>query len=710
MSTVRAPLAAKLPLQFRHVVIERDRIDVKQRTAEFSFSSDIPIERWFWNETLSHRSGAMKTGRVETGAIPFLEDHNWDGEHRLGVVERIWTDGGKGWAKVRFSPNEPRAQIVFKDIEAGIRNAVSVGYTILEYEEREPENSDDLPEIIVNSWEVLEISSVSVPADSSVGFGRDHQKGGKLYAAQYRGLVRRNMESQSDSQLVAAPHNGNDKPPESAQTYTLEVVNERVKKRGKEIREMYAYGKTWGAEREAQEFIDGERSLQEFKDWIFAEKAKPAPTITGIGMNQREIKQFSIVKAIRELSDVSGPRVLTGIEAEASAAMAKLLKRETGGCFLPPELTIPRMTREQVAVPYPPPPWPTTATPGGGNLVQTEFLPLIEYLRVWTAVRQAGATMLTGLQGNVLIPKQTGPATAYWLIETGPVSFTDQLFTQIALIPRRLSAGTIYSRQLMIQSSPDIEGLVRSDLAEIMAAELDRTALWGTGINNTPTGIYPRTAGRRFEFGNLPLYNGYINGIVILDDEKVNITSGAWLMNPRSWGAGIGTPKFPTAGSTPVIDLTPFGGPSGGTIMGYPVYKTQQIPNVDRLPAPGIPGVPPNTGASYLPYPMFDSRVFFGSWNQLLIGSWAGYEVIVDPYTLAANAQVRVVVLQFADINVRYDEAFTASEDEGHAGFFPLLRTKGNGPTNGPRQEQPAPPHEEAPNLLRGNQGQAKGK
>src|SRR5580704_1524692 len=185
----RGPIREKLPVQYRYVSLERERIDEKALVAEFSFSSDTPVERLFWNEILSHKGDAMKINRAFSGKVPLLEDHNWAGEHRLGVIEKIWVEKDTtGWARARFSSNEPRAKIVFRDILDGIRSAVSVGYTINAYEEIEPEDSDSLPQIVVNDWEVLEISSVSVPADPSVGFGREQEKGGRLYAVQYRGI------------------------------------------------------------------------------------------------------------------------------------------------------------------------------------------------------------------------------------------------------------------------------------------------------------------------------------------------------------------------------------------------------------------------------------------------------------------------------------------------------------------------------------------
>jgi HK97 family phage major capsid protein len=382
--------------------------------------------------------------------------------------------------------------------------------------------------------------------------------------------------------------------------------------------------------------------------WVLTERCNAQPIIkpAEVGLSNREMRNYSIAKALRELSDVSaGPR-LTGIELEASAAMARILKKDPEGFYIPREIMYGPMTRD-VGV----------GTPVGGpgsNLVATELvLPIIDYLRAALVVRSAGARILAGLQGNIAIPKQTGTATAQWRTEVEAILGSDQAFAQIALTPKRLSTMTIYSRQLVVQSSPDIEALIRSDLAAVMATEIDRAALFGTGVAPQPRGILNQVGINRWTFGTDPLFEGYVKAIVAIDDAKVSLTSPAFVANPRSWGAGIATPRFPNTGIT-VIDTG--GGGNGGavswnTCVGYPYYRTQQIPNTG-----------PNEGL-----------VFFGSWDQLLIGAWDGVDLVVDPYSLAPNAQIRVVVHEWADLNVRYPEAFAVSTDPGYPpDLFPL--------------------------------------
>jgi hypothetical protein len=58
-------------------------------------------------------------------------------------------------------------------------------------------------------------------------------------------------------------------------------------------------------------------------------------------------------------------------------------------------------------------------------------------------------------------------------------------------------------------------------------------------------------------------------------------------------------------------------------------------------------------------------QVIFGRWSDVLICSWIGVEILVDPFTLASQAEIRVRSTLLADIAFRYALAFCASADSG---------------------------------------------
>ena len=133
----------------------------------------------------------------------------------------------------------------------------------------------------------------------------------------------------------------------------------------------------------------------------------------------------------------------------------------------------------------------STAANGGGYLVETvnDAASFIELLRNRTVVGELGATILSGLKGNITIPKQTAAGTAYWLSnETTSATESNQTIGQLAMSPKTVGAYTEYSRQLMLQSAPAIDMLIMNDLARVLAIAVDLAALEGNG-SGAPVGI-----------------------------------------------------------------------------------------------------------------------------------------------------------------------------------------------------------------------------
>jgi HK97 family phage major capsid protein len=631
-------LPNQLPVQFRAIELREDHIDKPARRIEFPFSSETPVERWFGLEVLDHAPGSMNTERVNKGAMPFLLDHDWSAQSHIGIVEKVWTSEARGWARVRMSKN-PGPELIWADILDGIRRNISFGYVIDEFEVREPEDGEeesDIPTIIVRKFTPHEISLVTIPADPGVGLGRDaSDKNAKFYAVRMSSPGGRQIKTVKDTDT----------------RFDMAEENGRTEQERKRCVSIMTMGTRYGMEDAARRACEENQTTEQFSNFVLSRKFNASPIASGqmpdLGLSQREVRSYSLVKAIRELSDMERGPKLTGLELDASAAMAKVLNRNPKGFFLPPEITRGPSTRD-LGVTLPP------LASGGGNLVPTEFMPLIEFLRNRLVVRQAGARLLQGLAGDVLIPKQTGTATAQWRTEIQEVDPSDQTFTQVPLTPKRLSSMTILTRQLIAQSAPDIENLVREDLAAVMATTLDFASLFGSGVAPEPRGIINQPGIQRFTFGGGELYLSYVAAVVALDDARIPFNMPAWITSPRSWGAGVSTPRFPNTGLT-VVSESPH--PTASTCLGYRYLTTQQIPNTG-----------PNEGL-----------VFFGDFSQLLIGMWDGVDVLVDPYTLSGSARIRVVMHHFADIAVRHAEAFAVSTDPGYPPV-PPFSAKGNGP------------------------------
>ena len=138
----------------RSFTLDRSAIDEDARTVNLSFSSDMPIERWFGMEVLDHSPKSVNLERLNGGA-PLLMDH--DTSDQIGRVESASVDGKRGTAVVRFSKSA-RAHEIFTDVMDGIRQNVSVGYRINEMELDESRSEDEMETYVAKNWSPFERS------------------------------------------------------------------------------------------------------------------------------------------------------------------------------------------------------------------------------------------------------------------------------------------------------------------------------------------------------------------------------------------------------------------------------------------------------------------------------------------------------------------------------------------------------------------------
>lgn len=66
---------------------------------------------------------------------------------------------------------------------------------------------------------------------------------------------------------------------------------------------------------------------------------------------------------------------------------------------------------------------------------------------------QLGVTMLTGLQGDISVPRQTSASTAYWVGESASPTESQPGIDQVNMSPKTLGAFVDYSRKLLLLSS-----------------------------------------------------------------------------------------------------------------------------------------------------------------------------------------------------------------------------------------------------------------
>lgn len=349
-----------------------------------------------------------------------------------------------------------------------------------------------------------------------------------------------------------------------------------------------------------------------------------------LGMDAREVKQYSILRAVNAL--VSGDWKGAEFEREASNAVAAKLGRSAQGFFLPLDI----QQRDLLV---------GTAT-AGGHTVATDLMAssFIEMKRNRMAVRAAGATVMGGLVGNVAIPRQTGGATFYWVAENGAPTESQQAVDQVTLAPKTGGAYTDISRKLLLQSSIDVENFVTRDLAACCALGIDLAALHGTGANNQPTGL-AATSGIGSVAGGTNGAAPTLAHLIALETAvavaNADIGNLSYMTNAKVRGKLKSTAINATYGDRMVW------ADGAAPLNGYGCQVSNQVSST--LTKGTLSGAA--------------SAIFFGNWADLLIGEWGTTDIMVDPYTGSTAGTVRVVALQDVDIAVRDAASFAAMLD-----------------------------------------------
>lgn len=611
----------------RSIAIDRAAVDQEARTVALAWSSELPCQRWWGTEILDHGAQSIRLGRLSDGG-PLLMEH--DGRDHVGVIESVQIGADRvGRAVVRFG-RSARADEVFQDVQDGIRRSVSVGYMI--HKALLEETGADGDTYRVTDWEPLEISLVSVPADPSVGVGRAETIGEQIEIIESDTIAV--TESVSHEARTMSEHT--QVIPDVAEI-ERKATEKAVKDAAKRAADIIAIGEMFpnhGGEKLAAEAIRAGRSVEEFKD-LMLERVKAAPlprSHSQIGLSDQEARGFSFLRAINALANPTDRKAqeAAAFERECSEAVGQRLGREARGLYVPAEVQQRDLTVG-------------TGT-AGGHTVATNLLAanFIDLLRNKMQVMQMGAQLLTGLNGNIAIPRQTGGATAYWVAESGAPTESAAAFDQVPMSPKTVGAFSDISRKLLLQSSLDIEGFVRNDLATVLALAIDLAAINGSGLSNQPTGILA-TSGIGDVAGGTNGLAPALSHLVELETDvavaNADVGTLGYLTNAKVRGKLKQTFTNATYGETPLW--------SGDAINGYRAAVSNQVPsNLTKGTSSGV-----------------CSAIIFGNWADLIIGNWGTLDLMVDPYTGSTSGTVRVVALQDIDIAVRHAVSFSAMLD-----------------------------------------------
>lgn len=615
------------------------------RAFSMSISSTEPYKRYdWWNdeeyyEVLNHKD--LDETRLKKG-LPILFNHNRD--QHLGRATEYTNDGKKITVSGIIWSESELAKTKKADALSGALPDTSVGYRLLD-EGTCIGAKDGIP-IYEFRFEPYEGSLVTVPADVTVGVGRDMPKEELI---KLRSLPSREIAIQLQKGIDVTPVNGNKR---NMEPEVIEVspaqekgILAKERKRQSEITALCGHFKEKGlggtpidASECAQTCISEGKSLAEFQDLVVRGAFKPVQAVVSSPLVARDEKEmttilskYSVVRAMRCLARRNG--VLDGFEKEMSDEAEKIAKRsgaemaEGAGFFIPHDvMRAPRLdgTNGRALV--------TNVFSAAGALVGSEVLggSMIELLRNKMFTAAMGARTLGGLTSNIQIPAQTGGATATWLSEAATISESLQAVGQVGLTPHRLAALTAFTTQLIAQSSVDVESFVREDLMRVLAIARDLAAIAGTGNNGQPLGILS-TSGLStsvtFAGAQTMLYAdalAFENNVAL---NNADLGSLGYMVTPTVRKNAKATAEISAANSNPIW--------KNDMVNGYAAKATNQVPTA--------------------------TSVIFGNWADLILAEWAANQVIVDPYSLAQLSQVRIVMHQLCDNALRHAKSFSVS-------------------------------------------------
>lgn len=608
-------------------------VDVKARTVEVAFSSELPYERWFGIEILDHSPGSVDLSRLNDGTHPLLMDH--DPLNQVGVIVSARIDPDRiGRAVLRLSKNEG-GEALLRDMADGIRMQISVGYEINELEDggermafakfqAKRDKSDKEPVFRVTGWTPFEISSVSIAADPTVGVGRSISGGG-------RAKLSTNQQTKPPQQPIILK--GHEKM--AHENDALASEKERVSGL-MALAEQY---RKYTDDAMLREHISGGRSVQQMQEAIMAKMATRHSSAKDmeIGLTDQEVRGYSLSRAIN--AAINGDWSKAGFERAASDALAQRMGVSAQGFFVPLEAFGKRAF--------------TASGNTGDNLIQSTVLggEFVDVLRNKLVLSALGARIMGGLTGNVLIPRKATASTISTATEIAQFSATNPTTNQISMSPHRLGASIPYSKQSLIQASVDVEALLRDDLMAGIAVAIEAQALTGNGtapnvrglINQSGIGaVVGGTHGAQINWGH----------IVGLETATANANAIAgaqsgYLVNTKTRGWTKTNLRFPSAtipqGQTIWSELLP-----DAPLNSYRAEVSNVLPsNLDKGNSTGV----------------CSALVFGADWSNLVLGLFGGLDIVVDPYSLADSGQVKLTANQYIDVAVRQPSAFAVMLD-----------------------------------------------
>jgi hypothetical protein len=587
----------------RSMAVDLSTLNKENRTVEIAASSEYPVQRWFGMEILDHSEAAVDLTRMNSGA-PLLDMHDrWS---QIGIVELAWLDDDRKLrCRVRFSRSQA-AEEVWQDVVDQIRVNVSIGYNPITMALERTEG--DTKFYRVTRWEPYEVSSVSIPADPTVGVGRS------LPEIEQPNTVRGPEMSVATTTTTGAPDTAAALQADRQRGMDILALCEQ---HGKRDLAMPAIAEGLTVEQVSARIL-GALTPAALGQGPESKRASDLPgfvkdvSARGLGLTEKEGQRYSLIRAIE--ASASNDWKAAGFEREVSIAVADAMGREARGFFVPHDLLAARAGMSKA--------------PGvGAELVDTELRidQFIDLVRNRTVTAALGARIMAGLQGDVDIPKKIGGANFQWLAEGQNVELSKMDLTTVGLRLKTIAGGIPVTRKLRNQSAMSIDRLIVDELIGGVAVAMDLGILTGTGENNTPLGVFSQPG--------IPGLKYAASGITF--DDLVDMETKIATFN-----ADMGALQYLTGtaqrGYAKKKKEDPDGASSdrlwrGNEVNGHKAMASNQVPA---------------------------DAWAFGDWSQIIIGLWGALDLKPDTAALAGSDGLVIRVFQDCDTANRNPSSF----------------------------------------------------
>lgn len=601
-----------------------------ERVVRCSISSETPYPRYMTDpesgewvkclEVLGHKEGEIDDTRMRDGLI--IQDTHWGDQ--VGIMDKPEIKDGKICGTIRFGHSQKA-----KDIEAdaldGIKKNMSVGYIIQEYKRDGVDEKTGLTIFRVTKWLPYEASFVNVPADTNVGVGREAHP----------------ADEGKETRAVNTPHAKHER------KAVMLTPEQKLK-----VRELAASAHVSGEE--VVDILASERSFEEIREELLNKRekyldelakkpAKPVAEVKEVIDEEtaKEVrKAYNFTNVLRYLAaKTTGEGSLPdiGFEREISQQIALKTGRVAQGILLPDFI---RSTAGEETLGTP----AHGAVDGlGGNgaaTIATNLLAgnFIEALVDALVLRGLGMETITGLVGNVALPKG-GSMEAGWISSEGSnATKKNPTFGQITATPHTCGAYTDITRKLLNQSSVDVQAKVTGWLLYACAACMEKACFQGSGENGEPTGLASLIAGNHTKaFGNAPSYDKLVSLIAAVRKDNAFIPAMRFVGDNGVWEILAKT-----------LDYLEIKGTSEATVAA--VGGVRRLLDADTNKC---------VGKDFVESHLVPAKtLFFGDFSQLSLCLWSGTDIIVDPYANSTAGGLRIVALQDADVLVKRPEAF----------------------------------------------------